>query len=151
MAENSLFDVSTWIRRLGPDFKDSITPYGLSYIFSYHQIRVDEPLLRATANYWVLSQHVFHFNGIELCPTIKEFGAIKGEPEIDISFSLPWVRIFLLCCKLCWVSLLPRQIGGVFLASSTLGWSLSIFLVRPFPRVRVHIRTFFMPFAYMLL
>jgi len=83
MAENSSLDFSAWIRRLGPDFKDSIIPYGLSCVFPYHQIRVDEPLLCAIANYWVPSRHVFRFNGIELCPTIEEFGAIMGEPEID--------------------------------------------------------------------
>ena len=51
MEENSPLDVSAWIRRLGPDFKDSIAPYGISCVFLYHQIRVDEPLLRAAANY----------------------------------------------------------------------------------------------------
>ena len=45
MAKNSSFDVSAWIKKLGPDFKDSITPYGISCIFPYHQIRVDKPLL----------------------------------------------------------------------------------------------------------
>ena len=83
MAKNSPLDVSAWIRRFGPDFKDSIAPYGLSCIFPYHQIRVDEPLLRVTANYWVPTQHVFHFNGVELCPTIEEFGAIISDLEID--------------------------------------------------------------------
>ena len=83
MVENSPFDVSTWIRRLGPDFKDSIAPYSLSCIFPYHKIRVDEPLLRVAVNYRVPSQDVFHFNGIELCPTIEEFGAIMCELEID--------------------------------------------------------------------
>jgi len=53
MEENSLLDVSAWIRRLGSDFKDSIAPYGLSCDFPYHQIKVDEPLLYAVANYWV--------------------------------------------------------------------------------------------------
>ena len=51
MEKNSLLDVSTWIRKLGLDFKDSVASYGLSYIFLYHQIRVDEPLLHAPANY----------------------------------------------------------------------------------------------------
>ena len=51
MVENSPLDVPTWIRRFGPDFKDSFTPYGLSCIFPYHQIKVDEPLLRVAANY----------------------------------------------------------------------------------------------------
>nr|XP_023878330.1 basic endochitinase A-like [Quercus suber] len=83
MAENSPLDVSTWISKLGPDFKDFIAPYGLSCVFPYHQIKVDEPLLRAAVNYWVHSRHIFCFNGIELCPNIEEFGAIMGEPEID--------------------------------------------------------------------
>ena len=83
MAENSPLDVSTWIRRLGTNFKDSIAPYGLSCVFQYHQIRMDKPLFRAAANYWVPTWHVFHFNGVELCPTIKEFCAIMGELEID--------------------------------------------------------------------
>ena len=88
MAENSPLDVSTWIKKLGPNFKHFLAPYGLSYIFPYHQLRVDEPLLHATANYWVPSQHVFRFNGIELCPIIKEFAVIMGESEInDLIFS----------------------------------------------------------------
>ena len=51
MVENSPLDVSAWIRRLGLNFKDSIALYVLSCIFPYHQIRVDEPLFRAAANY----------------------------------------------------------------------------------------------------
>ena len=83
MARNFPLDISTWIRELGLDFKDSIASYGFSCIFPYHQIRVDEPLLRAITNYWVPSRHVFRFNGIKLCPTIEEFADIMGEPEID--------------------------------------------------------------------
>ena len=70
-------------RKLGPDFKDSIAPYGLSCIFPYHQIRVDKPLLRSAANYFVPSQHVFCSNRIELYLTIEKFAAIMGELEID--------------------------------------------------------------------
>ena len=55
MVENSSLDVSTWIGRLGPDFKDSIALYGFSCVFPYHQIRVDKPLLRATANYCMIA------------------------------------------------------------------------------------------------
>ena len=99
MVENSPLNVSSWIRRLGPDFKYSISPYGLSCIFPYHQIKVDEPLLRAATNYRVPSQYVFHFNGIELCPTIEEFGAIMGEPKID-DLIFPTMG-FLLYCELC--------------------------------------------------
>ena len=148
MVENSSLDVSACIRRLEPDCKDSITPYGLSCVFPYHQIRVDEPLFCAATNYWVPSQYIFHFNGIELCSTIEEFGTIMGEPEIDdlifptIGGDLPP------CCKLRWASLPPQQIGGMSLANLTLGWFLSTFSIRPFLWVTGHIHTFFVPFAY---
>ena len=33
MAENSPIDISTWIRKLGPNFKDFIAPYGFCCIF----------------------------------------------------------------------------------------------------------------------
>ena len=83
MAKISPFEVSTWIRKLGPSFKEAIIPYGLSCIFPYHQIKVDEPLLHATTNYWIPTQQVFHFNGVEICPTLKEFSAIMGEPSVN--------------------------------------------------------------------
>ena len=44
---------------------------------------MDKPLLRAVANYWVPTQYVLGFNGVELCPTIEEFGVVMGEPEIN--------------------------------------------------------------------
>ena len=44
---------------------------------------MDEPLLRDVANYWVPTRHVLGFNGVELCPTIEEFGTVMGELEID--------------------------------------------------------------------
>ena len=44
---------------------------------------MDEPLLRATANHWIPTQHVFHFNDVEICPTLEQFSAIMGEPEVS--------------------------------------------------------------------
>ena len=125
MAESSPLDVSTWIRKLGPDFKDSVTPYGLSCIFPYHQIRVDERLLlRNLLLLWV------------------------NRRLMILSF-LPWEGIFLPCCEWCWVSLKPQPIGGVFLANLTLGWSLITFSVQTSLRVKGHDHTtFVLPFAY---
>ena len=61
---------------------------------------------------------------------------------------LPQVDIYLRCCKLCWASLKPQQIGGVSSANSTLGWPLITFPIRAFLRVRGHDCTTFMPFSY---
>ena len=73
----------TYFQPRKPLFKDSIALYGLSYVFPYNQIRVDDPLLHAIANYWVPTWHIFRFNEIELCPTTEEFGAIIGKSKID--------------------------------------------------------------------
>ena len=83
MAKFSLLEVLAWIEKLGLSFKEAIIPFSLSCIFPYHQIKVDEPLLRAAANFWIPTQHVFHFNGVEVCPILEEFSAIMGEPKVS--------------------------------------------------------------------
>lgn len=49
---------------------------------------MDGPLLCATANFWIPSRYIFHFNGVEICPTIEELNAIMGEPKVN-TFILP--------------------------------------------------------------
>ena len=83
MAELFPLEVSAWIKRLGPSFKEAIIPFSLSCIFPYHQIKVDEPLLRTAANYWIPTRHVFQFNSVEICPTLEEFSVIMGEPSVN--------------------------------------------------------------------
>ena len=40
---------------------------------------MNEPLPRAATEFLVFTHHVFQFKGVELFPTIEEFGAITGE------------------------------------------------------------------------
>ena len=82
MTEFTHLEVLAWIKKLSPNFKDALTPFGLFCVPFYHQIRVNEPLLRAATEFWILTQYVFQFNGVKLCPTLKEFGTIMGEPEL---------------------------------------------------------------------
>ena len=77
MAEFTRLMVSAWIKKLGPSFRGALVPLGLSCI------KVDEPLLRVAAEFWIPTRHVFQFNGVELCPTLNEFSAIMGEPDIS--------------------------------------------------------------------
>ena len=51
MVEFTPLAVSTWIKKLDPSFKDALIPLGHSYIFPYHQIKVDEPLFHAAAKF----------------------------------------------------------------------------------------------------
>ena len=88
MVELTPLVVSTLIKKLGPSFKDAFIPLDLSCVFPYHQIKVDVPLLRAAAEFWILTHHVFQFNGVELRLTREEFNAIKGKPNVS-SLILP--------------------------------------------------------------
>ena len=83
MAEFTPLAVLAWIKKLGPRSGDALFPLGLSCIFPYHQIKLDEPFLHVAAEFWIPTWHVFQFNGVELCPTLKEFSAIIGEPGIS--------------------------------------------------------------------
>ena len=76
------------IKKLDPSFKDALIPLSLSCIFPYHQIKVNEPFLRAAAKFWIPTRHVFQFNGMELCLTLEEFSAIVGKSNIH-SLILP--------------------------------------------------------------
>ena len=85
MAELSPLEVSTWIKKLSPSFKEALIPFGLSCIFPYHQIKVDEPLLRVAAKFWIPTWHVFHFNGVEICTLLKS--SMRSMVNLRITFS----------------------------------------------------------------
>ena len=48
MAEFTPLEVLAWIKKLCPSFEDAFIPLYLSCVFSYHQIKVNEPFLRST-------------------------------------------------------------------------------------------------------
>ena len=72
-------EVSIWTNKLNPIFKDALITLELSCTSFFHQIKVDDPPLHATTEYWIPTCHVFQFNGVELCPTIEEFCVIMDE------------------------------------------------------------------------
>ena len=49
---------------------------------------MNESLLRAAVEFWIPTRHVFHFNGVDLCPTLEDIGAIIGKPNVN-SLILP--------------------------------------------------------------
>ena len=53
MAEFTPLEVLVWIKKLSPNFKDTLTPLGLSCIPFYHQIRVNKLLFQAVIEFWI--------------------------------------------------------------------------------------------------
>ena len=59
-------EVSLWVSKLNPNFKDALIPLSFSYAFHILQIRIDEPLLYVATEFHIPTCHVFQFNGVEL-------------------------------------------------------------------------------------
>ena len=57
--------------KLGPTFKDILTPLGLSCVPFYHQIRANEPLLCAASGFWIPTWHVFTSMVWSYAPLLK--------------------------------------------------------------------------------
>ena len=105
---------------------------------------MDEPLLHVAANYWIPTQHVFHFNGVKICPTLKEFGAIMGEPSMnDRVFPTMGGDLPTLIQAFLGVPLKKAKQWCVF-------GKLNVYLIFAyFSRLsRYHVPDFSMPFAY---
>lgn len=71
---------------------------------------MDEPLLHATDNFLIPTRHVFHFNGVGICPTIEEFNAVMDKSKIN-TLILPTINgdILTLVQALLGVSLVKVQ------------------------------------------
>ena len=76
MAQPSQDPVVTLIRQISdwtsPDLKQ------LSALRYLHRVQVDFSFLKASVSFWDPRNHVFNFNGHELCPLPEEFSAILG-------------------------------------------------------------------------
>ena len=76
MAQPSQDPVVTLIRQISdwtsPDLKQ------FSALRYLHRVQVDFSFLKAAVSFWDPWNHVFNFNGHELCPLLEEFSAILG-------------------------------------------------------------------------
>ena len=76
MARPSQDPVVTLIRQISdwtlPDLKQ------FSVLRYLHRLQVDFSFLKAAMSFWDPQNHVFNFNGRELCPLPEEFSAILG-------------------------------------------------------------------------
>ena len=56
----------------------SLEPYGMLCLKTYQHVHVDFKFLKAAMAFWDPLEHVFFFNGLEICLVYEEFSAIAG-------------------------------------------------------------------------
>ena len=68
--------VVTLIRQISDWTSPDLKPF--SALHYLHRVQVDFSFLKAAASFWDPQNHIFNFNGRELCPLSEEFSAILG-------------------------------------------------------------------------
>ena len=80
MTQASLQLMKTFLKSLNGNDWNNLQPFHVKSLRSLQHLKIDTALLHAAATFWDTQDHIFRFNGQELCPLIEEFTAILGCP-----------------------------------------------------------------------
>ena len=78
MTQASLQLMKTFLKSFNRNDWNNLQPFYIKSLWSLQHLKIDTALLHAAATFWDTKDHVFRFNGQELCPLIEEFVAILG-------------------------------------------------------------------------
>ena len=78
MTQASLQLMKTFLKNLNGNDWNRLQSFHVKPLQSLQHLKIDTTLLYATTTFWNTRDHVFRFNGQELCPLIEEFAAILG-------------------------------------------------------------------------
>ena len=92
MSQASLQLMKTFLKSLNGNDWNRLQPFHVKLLRSLQHLKIDTTFLHAAATFWDTRDHVFIFNGQELCPLIEEFTAILI--LLPWSFCLTWICRF---------------------------------------------------------
>ena len=78
MTQASLQLMKTFLKSLNGNDWNKLQPFYVKLLRSLQLLKIDTALLHTAVTFWDTRDHVFRFNGQELCPMIEEFAAILG-------------------------------------------------------------------------
>ena len=70
--------MKAFLKSLNGNDWNKLQPFYVKSLRSLQHLKIDTTLLHAAATFWNTQDHVFRFNGQELCPLIEEFATILG-------------------------------------------------------------------------
>ena len=90
MTQASLQLIKTFLKSLNGNDWNRLHAFHIKSLRSLQYLKIDTALLHAATTFWDPKDHVFRFNGQELCPMIKEFVVILGYPlDSTVMIALP--------------------------------------------------------------
>ena len=78
MSQASLQLMKTFLKSLNGNDWNRLQPFHIKSLRSLQHLKIDTAFLCTAITFWDTQDHVFIFNGQELCPLIEEFTAILG-------------------------------------------------------------------------
>ena len=78
MTQVSLQLLKTFLKSLDGNDWNRLQSFHIKSLHSLQHLKIDIPFLHAAATFWDTQNHIFRFNGQELCPLVEEFAAILG-------------------------------------------------------------------------
>ena len=117
MSQASLQLMNTFLKNLNGNNWNRLQPFHIKSLRSLQHLKIDTAFLYAATTFWDTQDHVFRFNGQELCPLIEEFAAIKGcsldstamiiLPDLNMQISHKLISFFVMPSDNIYSSLLP--------------------------------------------
>ena len=78
MTQASLQLMKTFLKSLNGNDWNKLQSFHVKPLRSLQHLKIDNAFLHASATFWDTKDHVFRFNGQELCLLIEEFAYILG-------------------------------------------------------------------------
>ena len=78
MSQASLQLMKTFLKSLNGNDWNRLQPFHIKSLRSLQHLKIDTAFLYAATTFWDTQDHVFKFNGQELCSLIEEFVANLG-------------------------------------------------------------------------
>ena len=117
MSQASLQLMKIVLKSLNGNDWNRLQPFHVKSLWSLQYLKIDTTFLHAATTFWYTQDHVFRFNGQELCPLIEEFAAILGcsldstamiaLPDLDMQIPHKLISFFDMPPNDIYLSLLP--------------------------------------------
>ena len=116
--------MKTFLKGLNRDDWNRLQSFYIKVLWSLQHLKIDNILLHVAATFWDAQDHVFRFNGQELCPLIEEFVAILGYSLDSIAtIALPDLNMQIPTKLISFFDLPPYDIYSSLLPSGNLNLS----------------------------
>ena len=124
MTQASLQLMKTFFKSLNGNDWNRLQSFHVKSLRSLQHLKIDTIFLHAAVTFWDARDHVFRFNGHELCPLIEEFAIILGcSLDSIVMISLPNLDIQIPHKLITFFDMPPDDIYSSLLSSRTMNIS----------------------------